>query len=247
MIKRILGIIIPLMVCATLVAQDYVMFQTSTLKLRAGQNASLQAGVKKHNDKYHNGKDSPKAYLWYINTGPNSGNYSWAVGPTKFSDMDQSLPDDHVKDWERNVSPYADEIDVIYIVRDEELTYNPKNETVGENILAKRYTVKQGPGHLAAVEEAFGSITKVLRKTDAKIARRIYRNKFRNNGQLDFQLVYPFKSWTRFEGSGALGLPKGFTADYEKSYGKGSFEKKVIKVLADHTFNRTQEVLTMVK
>ena len=247
MIKRILGILIPLMICATLVGQDYVMFQTSTLKLRAGQNASLQAGVKKHNDKYHNGKDSPKAYLWYINTGPNSGNYSWAVGPTKFSDMDQSLPDDHVKDWEKNVSPYADEIDVIYMVRDEELTYNPKNETVGENILAKRYTVKQGSGHLAAVEEALGSITKVLRKTNAKIARRIYRNKFSNEGQFDFQLVYPFKSWTRFEGSGALGLPKGFRADYEKSYGKGSFEKKVIKVLADHTFNRTQEVLTMVK
>ncbi|MBT5776403.1 MAG: hypothetical protein HOH90_03460, partial [Candidatus Marinimicrobia bacterium] len=90
MIKRILGIISPLMVCATLVGQDYVMFQTSILKLRAGQNHSLQQGVKKHNDKYHNGKDSPKAYLWYINTGPNSGNYSWAVGPTKFSDMDQS-------------------------------------------------------------------------------------------------------------------------------------------------------------
>jgi len=29
MMKRIIGIIIPLMVCATLVAQDYVMFQTS--------------------------------------------------------------------------------------------------------------------------------------------------------------------------------------------------------------------------
>ncbi|HJM48130.1 MAG TPA: hypothetical protein QGH56_09980, partial [Candidatus Marinimicrobia bacterium] len=61
MIKRILGIISPLMVCATLVGQDYVMFQTSILKLRAGQNHSLQQGVKKHNDKYHNGKDSPKA------------------------------------------------------------------------------------------------------------------------------------------------------------------------------------------
>ena len=45
MMKRIIGIIIPLMVCATLVAQDYVMFQTSILKLRAGQNHSLQQGV----------------------------------------------------------------------------------------------------------------------------------------------------------------------------------------------------------
>ena len=247
MVKRIVGILIPLMTCATLFAQDYIMFQTSTLKLRDGKNAKLQAGVKKHNAKYHNGKDGPKAYVWYVNTGPNSGNYSWAVGPTTFAHMDQALTDDHVIDWEKNVSPYADETDVIYMIRDEELTYNPENETVGENILAKRYSVKQGPGHLAAVEEAFGSITKVLRKTNAKIARRIYRNKFSNEGQFDFQLVYPFKSWTRFEKAGALGLPNGFRADYEKMYGEGSFEKNIIKVLADHTFNRTQEVLTMVK
>ena len=247
MIKRILGIIIPLMVCATLVGQDYVMFQTSILKLRAGQNHSLQQGVKKHNDKYHNGKDSPKAYLWYINTGPNSGNYSWAVGPTKFSDMDQSLPDDHVKDWERNVSPYADESEVIYMVRDEELTYNPKNETVGENILMKRYQIKDGPGHLAAVKEAVGSITKVLRKTNAKIARRVFFNRFPNEGQADLMLVYPFKNWSSFEGSGGLGLPKGFINDYEKMNGEGSMQKNVGEVLEEHTYGRTHEVMTMVK
>ena len=244
MIKRIVGIIIPLITCATLIGQDYVMFQTSTLKLREGKVGSLTDGVKKHNAKYHNGKDSPKAYLWYINTGPNSGNFSWALGPTTFSNMDLSLPADHVKDWQKNVSPYADEVNVIYMVRDEELTYN---ETVGENILSKSYSVRQGPGNLAAVEEAFGSITKVLRKTNAKIARRIYRNKFANEGQMDFQLVYPFKSWKRFDKDGALGLPEGFRDDYEKMYGKGSFQKKIIKVLADHTYNRTQEVLTMVK
>ena len=247
MMKRFIGIIIPILTCATLVGQDYVMFQTSILKLRDGKNASLMNGVKKHNAKYHNGENSPKAYLWYINTGPNSGNYSWAVGPTNFSNMDLSLPDDHVKDWEKNVSPYADETDIVFMIRDEELTYNPENETVGENVLTKSYSVKQGPGNLAAVAEAFGSITKVLRKTNAKIARRIYRNKFPNEGQMDFQLVYPFKSWTRFDEVGSLGLPEGFSKDYEKMYGKGSFEKKIIKVLADHTFNRTQEVLTMVK
>ena len=51
MLKRIAGIIIPLITCATLFGQDYVMFQSSILKLRDGQNAKLQAGVKKHNDK----------------------------------------------------------------------------------------------------------------------------------------------------------------------------------------------------
>ena len=38
--KRIIGFIIPLLTCGTLFAQDYVMFQSSILKLRSGENGS---------------------------------------------------------------------------------------------------------------------------------------------------------------------------------------------------------------
>ena len=245
MIKRILGIIIPLITCATLFGQDYIMFQTSVLKLRAGQNHSLQQGVKKHNDKYHSGEDSPKAYLWYINTGPNSGNYSWATGPMKFSDMDQSLPDGHVRDWERNVSPYADETEIVYMMRDEEMTYNPENETVGENILMKRIPIKNGQEHIEAVEEAVQKIARALRRTRSKIARRVYRDAF-PDGHQEIMLVYPFSSWSEFEG-GVRGLPEGFQDRYEKIYGKGSFRKEVMDVLSTHSDGVTHEIMTMVK
>ena len=243
--KRIIGFLIPLLTCGILFAQDYVMFQTSILKLRAGENAKLQAGVKKHNDKYHNGKDRPKAYLWYINTGPNSGNYSWATGPMKFSHMDQTLKDDHVKDWEKNVSPYADETNVVFMMRDEKMTYNPKNEVVGENILMKRIPIKNGPKHVEAVEEAVTKIAKALRRTRSNIARRVYRDAF-PDGHEEIMLVYPFSSWTEFEG-GVRGLPEGFQDSYEKIYGKGSFRKEVSDVLSAHTDGITHEVMTMVK
>jgi len=245
MIKRIIGIVIPLLTCGTLFAQDYVMFQTSILKLRAGQNHSLQQGVKKHNDKYHSGEDSPKAYLWYINTGPNSGNYSWATGPMKFSDMDQSLPDGHVRDWERNVSPYADETEIVYMMRDEEMTYNPENETVGENILMKRIPIKNGQEHIEAVEEAVQKIARALRRTRSNIARRVYRDAF-PDGHQEITLVYPFSSWSEFEG-GVRGLPEGFQDRYEKIYGKGSFRKEVMDVLSAHSDGVTHEIMTMVK
>ena len=243
--KRIIGFLIPLLTCGILFAQDYVMFQSSILKLRAGENAKLQAGVKKHNDKYHNGKDRPKAYLWYINTGPNSGNYSCATGPMKFSHMDQTLKDDHVKDWEKNVSPYADETNVVFMMRDEEMTYNPKNEVVGENILMKRIPIKNGPKHVEAVEEAVTKIARALRRTRSNIARRVYRDAF-PDGREEIMLVYPFSSWTEFEG-GLRGLPEGFQDSYEKIYGKGSFRKEVMEVLSTHTDGITQEVMTMVK
>lgn len=88
-------------------------------------------------------------------------------------------------------------------------------------------------------------VIKVLKKTNAKIARRVYFNRFSNEGQSDLMLVYPFKSWSSFDSG--LGLPEGFVADYEKMYGKGSMQENVGKVLAEHTYGRTHEVMTMVK
>ena len=60
-------------------------------------------------------------------------------------------------------------------------------------------------------------------------------------------LVYPFKSWSRFDQAWGLGLPDGFMADYEKMNGKGSFRKNVMNVLDKYTYQRTNEVMTMVK
>ena len=59
-------------------------------------------------------------------------------------------------------------------------------------------------------------------------------------------LVYPFSSWSEFEG-GVRGLPEGFQDSYEKIYGKGSFRKEVMDVLSNHSEGVTHEVMTMVK
>ena len=241
MLKRILGILIPLLTCATLFAQDYIMFQTQYLELRDGQHSALQAGVKKHNKKFHGGSNGPEAYLWYVSAGPYAGQYNWAVGPTKFSDMDQPL----IKDWENNVEKYARSHGHTFMMRDEEMTYNPKNETVGENILMKRIPIKNGQEHVEAVENAVQKIADVLKKTNAKIARRVYRNAF-PDGHQEIMLVYPFSSWTEFEGN-VRGLPEGFQNSYEKIHGNGSFRKEVMDVLSTHSDGVTQEIMTMVK
>ena len=52
MMKRIVGIVISLMTCATLFSQDYIMFHSILLELRDGESYALQAGVKRHNAKY---------------------------------------------------------------------------------------------------------------------------------------------------------------------------------------------------
>ena len=246
MLKRITGILIPLLTYATLVAQDYVMFETQYLELTNGGHTQLQAGVKKHNDKYHNGENgTAKAYLWYVNTGPYAGQYNWAVGPTKFSDKDKQLSGGHIKDWDNNVGKYTRSHGHIFMMRDEEMTYNPENETVGENILMKRIPIKNGQEHIEAVEEAVQKIARALRRTRSNIARRVYRNAF-PDGHQEIMLVYPFSSWTEFEGN-VRGLPEGFQDSYEKIYGKGSFRKEVMDVLSTHSDGVTHEIMTMVK
>jgi hypothetical protein len=243
--KRMVGIIIPLMTCATLFAQDYIMFHTITLELRNGEHSALVAGVKKHNAKYHDGTNGTKAYLFSIQSGPNSGQYNWIMGPTKFSQYDTPLTDDHMKDWDKNIGKYAREHTYIYMVRDEDMTYNPENEVIGQNILAKRILVKQGGNHhLVAVEGAMASIADVLRKTKAKIARRVYKSAFKTT-EGEIILVYPFNSWTEFEG-GRQGLPAGFADDYDRINGNGSWQK-LGKIISEHTNGITNEVMTMVK
>ena len=131
------------------------------------------------------------------------------------------------------------------MMRDEEMTYNPENETVGENILMKRIPIKNGQEHIEAVEEAVQKIARALRRTRSNIARRVYRDAF-PDGHQEITLVYPFSSWSEFEG-GVRGLPEGFQDRYEKIYGKGSFRKEVMDVLSAHSDGVTHEIMTMVK
>ena len=100
--------------------QDYVMFENIYLDPRDGKMTLLQEGVKKHNQKYHDGSNGPKAYLWTVWTGPYSGQYVWGLGPMKLSHMDTPLSKAHLKDWDMNVEKYAKSHNYQYSVRDEE-------------------------------------------------------------------------------------------------------------------------------
>ena len=142
MSKRIIGIIIPILTCATLIGQDYIMFEGIYLELKeGGEITKLESGVKKHNAKYHDGKNGPKAYLFNVLTGPYSGQYAWIMGPITLSHMDASISADHTKDWEVNVERYARSHNYQYSTRDEDLTYNPDNEVVGTSILQRVFVL----------------------------------------------------------------------------------------------------------
>ncbi len=53
-----------------------------------------------------------------------------------------------------NVDKYGRSHNVQYSLRDEDLTYNPNNETVGENVLIRGFDVNNKSGDMAVVHGA---------------------------------------------------------------------------------------------
>ena len=68
--------------------------------------------------------------------------------------MDGAAREAHTKDWEMNVDKYGRSHNVQYSLRDEDLTYNPNNETVGENVLIRGFDVNNKSGDMKAVRGA---------------------------------------------------------------------------------------------
>ena len=116
---------------------DYVMFLSESLNPLPGHATELVKGVKAHNEKFHASGDD-KAYVFSILTGPRSGQFVWVQGPVKYAKLDETLSDEHTTDWDANVAAHCQAVGEIQVLkRNEELTYNPENEVVGENVLAR--------------------------------------------------------------------------------------------------------------
>ncbi len=139
---------------------DYVMFLSISLDPAPGKGVELVQGLKAHNQKFHAEGDD-KAYFWSILTGPRSGQFVWAQGPIKYAKLDEALTDEHTADWEKNVAANCVKVsNYLFSRRNEELTYNPENETVGENVLSRIF---YGISDQATLLEGLGKITTVFK------------------------------------------------------------------------------------
>ena len=68
--------------------------------------------------------------------------------------MDGAAGEAHSKDWEMNVDKYGRSHNIQYSLRDEDLTYNPNNETVDENVLIRGFDVNNKSGDMAPIRGA---------------------------------------------------------------------------------------------
>ncbi len=103
--------VLALLIGINLGAQEddgYVMYQTILLKPLHEHGQELRAGLKAHNDKFHQ-EGAQAVNVWQINSGPNSGSLLWVKGPLTWTDMDNPIEaGGHMDDWRANVVPHAE-------------------------------------------------------------------------------------------------------------------------------------------
>ena len=97
--------------CSVAFAQtDYQQFEVMNITPKLDKIDLLRKGLSAHNKKYHAAAPY-KASVTSVLTGPNSGDFTWVMGPTTWTQLDGAPGmGEHMMDWEKNVNPYCESI-----------------------------------------------------------------------------------------------------------------------------------------
>jgi len=242
--RRIIKMSIALVLCVTFsgISAQSVMYLNHVLDPVPGHAVDLENGVKTHNAKFH-ATGEAKAYLFAIMTGPRSGQYAWIQGPMSYASMDTPLSAEHAADWDKNVGAFCRNNGEMRIVkRDEATTYNPANEVIAENYLARIF---YGVSNVGQLIEAMGMIKKIYETNKVTSARRVYTTEFRTVEDEAVTLVYPFSSFKEFEKTKGLAI-QDLGKEMDKVHGAGGM-KKFNDLVNGSSKGFYDEVRTMVK
>ncbi|MDG2372037.1 MAG: hypothetical protein P8L83_05445 [Flavobacteriaceae bacterium] len=124
-------------------------------------------------------------------------------------------------------------------------SYTPPNWGSPDKLLIRIFKVNNKTNSRQKLIEAITKIKEALVQMKVPNPRRVYVNVFRSENGEDISLVYPFKSYKRFENSN--GLPPNFTAEYDKINGTGSFRTDVGDVIQMYSEGWYDEVRVLMK
>lgn len=132
MLKRNLGIIVLLMTCVSMFAQDNAnIYGVNYFKPKAGQREAYLSGLKDHTKKHHS-KGIMRVRTYSVVSGEKAGWIVRVSGPLTWSDIDKFQADTrskaHMEHAAKYVQPYVEQrIGTMYWTPLEELNYNPDN------------------------------------------------------------------------------------------------------------------------
>lgn len=213
--------ILSLFVVAALAAsaqQSYRMFEMMYMTVKSGHEKEFEKAVALHNKKFHS--QAPyKVTLAEVELGPNSGDYTWVMGPLTFTDLDGRPADDaHESDWSATVMTHVEKVSgADYWRVDDKLSYSPLETATGERRMVTYYDIAPGKGY--RFDELVKKLLKVYQDKKYKDNFTFLRNSFNTGNGRDVMIISFFDKFSYFDADNTM------VKDYEEMYGQGSWSQ----------------------
>lgn len=196
---------------------DYLQWETSYYKVKPGQEENFKKGLAAHNKKYHPA-DPYKIHVFDVITGPNSGAYFVAMGPTTFTQLDgRPSGDDHDADWAKNITPYVESAsETVFWRLDDENMFEPEGSNNWPLSRWRHTTIHPGEGD--RWEENMKKVVAVYKAKNYPAAFRAY---WRWGASRDSDAITEMNipNWA------ALDREVKFAADYDSVHGENSYQR----------------------
>lgn len=198
--------------CLPLYAQDdgYEMYQVIRLKAKDGQGQQLNAGIKAHNDKYHQ-EGAEAVNVWAVRTGPRTGSLLWSKGPRTWSDMDHPIEgDDHLDDWRAQVVPHAHLGEWEFWRLLNNASYQPDG-LAPKIAVVRYYDIK--PDKWGNAVDICQSIVKIYEENSFDIGFQIFTNQANAGDGRDWAIIWFHENWS------SLDKGRNFFGLYDEKHG----------------------------
>ena len=223
MIKNKIGIIIPLLAFATLIAQTTPnIYGVNYFKPKAGQLEEYLAGLKDHTKKHHS-KGIMKVRTYQVVSGDKSGWYVRVSGPLSWADVDKHQADTrskaHASHAAKYLRPYIEErIGTTYWSPLEDLAYNRNTSGKPSKMVRVNYN-EVNPGMNSNYQDLRKKIKEAHEKTNSDASFGVGKMVLGGNKHI-FASFVPLDSWADMASTGS-----DLSSRFNKVFGDGAWNE----------------------
>jgi len=193
------------------------LFEVVNITVKAGQEDAFEAAVKAHNMKFHPEGGQYRARLFYNMNGPDGGKYSWIMGPTSWTALDNRPGKGaHDDDWDSNVTTHVEKYESpTFWTYSEKLSHDVENVSPQKRLIWM-YDIKRGQG--ARWSELVGKVKEVYEAKRPTELFWVVWNEFADSkAGMDAALIFAFDDWAWMDRN------SNFGKEYEEVHGDGSW------------------------
>lgn len=191
------------------------MYEVINIEVIRGHEDDFEAAVKAHNEQFH-GEGDYSAFLTYNINGPNGGKYSWIMGPTNWTAMDnrpgEGTHDDDWKNVDQHVASYSSPS---FWNLSDKLSHITREERYPKRLIWM-YDIKRG--EYARFSELMGKIKEVYMEKRPDESFWVVWNEFADGPKgWDAAIIFGMDNWGEMDENSAFGPL------YEEIHGPGTW------------------------